>query len=60
MDHVIFELCYNETILQRNYRKMTILWSFSNNSFVKFHGNNFGSYNMTMLYSNSYYNEVSY
>ena len=24
MDHVISELCYIETILQRNYRKMTI------------------------------------
>ena len=30
-----------EIILQRNYRKMTILWSFSNNSFVKFHGTKF-------------------
>ena len=35
MDPVICELCYTETILQRNYRKMTILWSFSYNSFVK-------------------------
>ena len=38
MDHVISELCYRGTILQGNYRKMTILWSFSYNSFVKFHG----------------------
>ena len=38
MDHVISELCYKGTILQRNYRKMTIPWSFSYNSFVKFHG----------------------
>ena len=38
MDCVISELCYKETILQRNYRKMTIKWSFSYNSFVKFHG----------------------
>ena len=26
------------TVLQRNYRKMTMKWSFSYNSFVKFHG----------------------
>ena len=38
MDRVISELCYKGTILQRNYRKMTIKWSFSYNSFVKFHG----------------------
>ena len=30
---------------------MTIVWSFSYNSFVKFHGKKFGSqYNMTVLY----------
>ena len=38
MDRVISELCYRWTILLRNFRKMTILWSFSYNSFVKFHG----------------------
>ena len=38
MDHVISELCYKGTNLHRNYRKMTMLWSFSYNSFVKFHG----------------------
>ena len=37
MDRVINEMYYKDTILQRNYRKMTILWSFSYNSFVKFH-----------------------
>ena len=39
MDHFISdsELCYKGTVLQRNCRKMTILWSFSYNSFVKFH-----------------------
>ena len=26
MDRVISEPCYKETILQRNYRKMTIKW----------------------------------
>ena len=35
---VISELCYKGIILQNNYMKMTILWSFSYNSFVKFHG----------------------
>ena len=38
MDCVISEPCYKGAILQRNYRKMTILWSFSYNSFVKVHG----------------------
>ena len=32
---VISESCYKGTIL---HRKMTVLWSFSYNSFVKFHG----------------------
>ena len=31
---------YKGTILQRNYRKITFLWSFSYNSFKKFHGQN--------------------
>ena len=39
-DHVISEPCYKGMILQRNYRKMTILWSFSYDPFVKFHGKN--------------------
>ena len=38
MNRVISESCYDGTILQRNYRKMTISWSFSYNSFVKFYG----------------------
>ena len=38
MDHVISKSCYKGTILQRNYKKMTILWSFSYNSLIKFHG----------------------
>ena len=37
MDSIISESCDIETILQKNYRKMTILWPFSYNSFVKFH-----------------------
>ena len=38
LDHYISESCYKGTILLRNNRKMTISWSFSYNSFVKFHG----------------------
>ena len=39
MDHIISELCYKGTILQRNCRKMTMVWSFSYrpNSLLKFH-----------------------
>ena len=38
MNHVMSELCFNKgTILQRNDRKMTIIWSFFYNFFVKFH-----------------------
>ena len=41
MGCVISDLCYKGTILQKNCRKMTrkmtILWSFSYQSFVKFH-----------------------
>ena len=38
MDRVLSQPCYKGTILQRNYRKITIIWSFSYNLFVKFHG----------------------
>ena len=40
MDLVISERCYKGIIFHRSYKKMTIcmLWSFSCNSFVKFHG----------------------
>ena len=38
MKCVISESCFKGTILQRNFRKMTIKWPFSYNSFVKFHG----------------------
>ena len=63
MVRVICELCYKETILQRNYRKMTIPWSFSNNSFVKFHATKFGCPNMTVLYTHpcyTCYNKICY
>ena len=36
MGFVIRKLCHLGTILQRNYRKMTILWSFSYNFYIKF------------------------
>ena len=58
MDPAISEPCYKGTILQRNYRKMTM--SFSYNSFVKFHGKFFLSHNMTMLYPKPCYIEVWY
>ena len=57
-DLVISELCYNGTILHRNYRKMTV--SFSYNSFVKFYGKKFRSHIMTIVYSNLCDNEVRY
>ena len=50
MDCVISELCFKRTILQWNYRKMTMILSFSYNSFEKFCGKNIGSHNMTVLY----------
>ena len=40
MDCVIGESCWKGIILHRDYRKMTIKWSFSYNSFVKFHDKN--------------------
>ena len=60
MKLVISESCYKETILQRNNRKMTIQWSFSYNSFLKFHGKKNESHNMNGLYPNQYYNKVCY
>ena len=36
MDCYTWIMLYKGTILQNNYRKMTISWSFSYNSFVKF------------------------
>ena len=35
--------CYKETLLQRNYRPMTILWSFSYTFFVNFQGKKLGA-----------------
>ena len=55
MDHVVSEFCYKETILQSNYRKMTILWSFS---CAIFHG----KFEATsrLLYPNLCYNKMCY
>ena len=55
VSHIIKEQC-----LQRNYRKLTISWSFSYNIFVKFHGKKIVSYNMTLIYPNLCYDEVCY
>ena len=61
IDCVISESCCRGTILQRNYyRKMAILWSFSYNSFVKFHDKKFVSHNMTRLYFNPCYGHFAY
>ena len=44
MDCVISESCYRGTVLQRNYRKMTMYGLFPIlNSFVKFNVKNFGA-----------------
>ena len=55
MDGLTSESCYKGTVLQRNYRKMTIIIPLLN-----FMGKSFGSHNMTVLYPNSCYNEVCY
>ena len=57
-DLVISELCYQRTILHRNYRKRTLLFSY--NSFVKLYGKTFRSHNMSVLYDYPCYNEVHY
>ena len=63
MGHVISGPCYNlkGTILQRNNRKMTIIWSFSYYYFVKFHGKKLSEPQNDhdfLLYQNPCYNEV--
>ena len=46
------ELCYKGTIIRRYNRKMTILWPFSYNSFLKFHWEKcFGSHSVTYIQS---------
>ena len=60
IDHVLSESCYKGTILQRHYRKMTIKWSFSYNSFVNSMIKKFGSHIMIMLYPNLCYSKVCY
>ena len=58
MDSIISESCYKGIILQRNYRKMTISWSFFYDSIVKFPFQKFRSNNMTVLNPNPCYNKV--
>ena len=55
-------LCNLHTILQRNYRKVTILWSFSCNSFVKFILWSFSCYSFVkfILWSFSCYSFVKF
>ena len=60
IDSVTRESSYQGTILQRNYRKMTMEWSFSYNFLVKFNYEKFGSSNMTVLYPNLHFNEACY
>ena len=57
MDCVISEPSYKGTVLQRNYMKVTISWSFFYNSLVKFHvkKNLEPQLNMTVLYPNLCY-----
>ena len=57
---VINESCNKGTILQRNYRKMTTLWSFSYNSFAKFHGTKNWEPQHDSVISNLCYNEACY
>ena len=51
MDSILSQSHYKRAILQRTYRKMTISMSFSYISFVKFHGKQFASHKMTMLFT---------
>ena len=55
MDSVISEPCCIETILQINYRKMTIHGHFP---IIPLHRKHIGSHNMTKLYPNLCYNNV--
>ena len=56
-DNVISELCYKGQFYKRNYREMTIEWSFSYNSICKIQWlKNLGC----ALYPNKCYKEVCY
>ena len=48
IDCVISKSCHKVIILQRNYRKMTMKWSFSYKLFVKFLDKKIGSHHMIM------------
>ena len=49
MDYVVSGPFHKGTILQQNYRKMTIHDNFFYNSSVKLHGKKLRRHNMTML-----------
>ena len=59
MDLDISGMCYKGTILQRNYKKMTIPWSFSYNSFAKLNGKKWKPQHNHVI-SNLCYNKVCY
>ena len=60
MGHVVLEMCYKGSILQKNFREMTITWSFSYNSFVQLHSLKKWRTRMTVLNTNLCYNEMCY
>ena len=60
MDQVISELCYKGKILQRIYRKMTILWLFPIFPLNSYRVEGFGSHNLTVLYPNPCYDKMCY
>ena len=60
MEHVISESCNIETILLKNYRKLSMKWSFSYNSLVTLHGKKTRSHNITVLYPYLCYIEACY
>ena len=49
MEGVVSELFIKGQFYKGIIEKRPFLWSFSYNSFVKFHGKIFGSHNMTLL-----------
>ena len=62
MDHVISELWDKGIILQRNYRKINILWSFSFNFFVKFHRYSppLGVYSPALIITSTTYSTIPF
>ena len=46
-------------VIKGQFYKRDITWSFSYDSFVKFHGRKIGSHNMTGLHPNLCYNDIT-